>query len=137
MKGVGLHFLDSQGAHWTASYLNEGGNVVRDLRADIAAEGGARQTYEALMKHCEDDGTKKALHHLLTRENTHTHMFMKALQSLGKLDDPMFGTVKPDDTVDIVFNLSPGEDKHRPWNAKPAFRYVEHPEPGGGIHPRR
>jgi hypothetical protein len=46
----GPHFLDSQGSCWTAAYINEGGNVVRDLRANIAAEAGARQTYEALIK---------------------------------------------------------------------------------------
>jgi len=65
IKGGGPHFLDSQGSCWTAAYINEGGNVVRDLRANIASEAGARQTYEALIKACDDAGTKKALHHLL------------------------------------------------------------------------
>src|SRR5580704_15173777 len=59
VRGVGPHFVDSQGCAWTATYINEGGNVVRDLRADIAAEAGARQTYEALIKACDDEGTKK------------------------------------------------------------------------------
>ena len=62
MRGVGPHLVDSQGCAWTASYVNEGGNVVRDLRADIAAEAGARQTYEALLKRCEDVGTKQVSH---------------------------------------------------------------------------
>src|SRR5271166_3454157 len=48
LKGGGPHFLDSQGSCWTAAYIREGGNVVRDLRADISAEAGAPQTYEAL-----------------------------------------------------------------------------------------
>ena len=55
--------------------------MVRDLRANIAAEAGARQTYEALIKACEDEGTNKALTHLLTREITHANMFMKALDA--------------------------------------------------------
>ena len=50
IRGMGPHFVDSQGHAWTAAYINEGGNVVRDLRSNIAAEAGARQTYEALMK---------------------------------------------------------------------------------------
>ncbi len=79
VKGMGPHFLDSRGQAWTAAYINEGGNVVRDLRADIAAEAGARQTYEALINCCEDQGTKAVLTHLLTREITHARMFMKAL----------------------------------------------------------
>ncbi len=81
LKGGGPHFLDSQGSSWTAAYINEGGNVVRDLRANIASEAGARQTYEALIKACEDAPTKKVLTHLLTREITHANMFMKALES--------------------------------------------------------
>lgn len=57
-------------AAWTASYINEGGDVVRDLRADIAAEGGARQTYESLVKMAPDNGSKQTLAHLLTREGS-------------------------------------------------------------------
>ncbi len=64
LKGMGPHFLDSQGSAWTAAYINEGGNVVRDLRANIAAEAGARQTYEALIKACDDEGTKETLTHV-------------------------------------------------------------------------
>ncbi|WP_034992005.1 manganese catalase family protein [Beijerinckia mobilis] len=134
MKGVGPHFIDSQGSAWTASYINEGGNVVRDLRANIASEAGARQTYEALIKHCEDDKTKKVLTHLLTREITHTNMFMKALQAMGKLDDPMFGTIAPDETVNVVFNLSRGEDYRGPWN-EGNFQYVSEPRAEGGLPP--
>jgi Mn-containing catalase len=87
------------------------------------------------MKRCDDEGTRKALHHLLTREITHARMFMKALESMGKLSDPMFGNVPPDETVDLVFNLSQGEDVRGPWNQAPAFRYVENPQPQGGFPP--
>jgi Mn-containing catalase len=134
VKGVGPHFLDSQGSAWTAAYINEGGNVVRDLRANIAAEAGARQTYEALIKHCQDEGTKKTLTHLLTREITHTQMFMKALDAMGKLTDPIFGTIAPDDTVNIVYNLSQGEDYRGPWN-EGNFHYISDPRPEGGMPP--
>jgi Mn-containing catalase len=135
LKGGGPHFLDSQGSCWTAAYINEGGNVVRDLRANIASEAGARQTYEALIKACDDEGTKKTLTHLLTREITHANMFMKALDAMGKLDDPMFGTIAPDDTVKLVFNLSQGEDVRGPWNAEPDFEYIADPKPMGGMPP--
>lgn len=133
VKGGGPHFLDSQGSCWTAAYIQEGGNVVRDLRANISSEAGARQTYEALIKACEDEGTKKTLIHLLTREITHANMFMKALDAMGKLDDPFFGNVPPDDTVKLVFNLSQGEDARGPWNQEPDFEYIENPEPDGGM----
>ncbi|MCL1470446.1 manganese catalase family protein [Argonema antarcticum] len=128
VRGMGPHFLDSQGSAWTAAYINEGGDVVRDLRANVAAEAGARQTYEALIKLAQDEGTKNTLVHLLTREISHTKMFMNALDSLGKLTDPMFGNIKPDSTVDLYFNLSQnGKDERGPWNSEPDFRYIADP----------
>lgn len=129
VRGMGPHFLDSQGSAWTASYINEGGDVVRDLRANIAAEAGARQTYEALIKLAPDDGTKKTLVHLLTREISHTQMFMNALDSMGKLTEPMFGNIQPDETVDIYYNLSSNgtQDERGSWNSEPSFRYIADP----------
>lgn len=129
LRGMGPHFLDSQGNAWSANYINEGGDVVRDLRANIAAEAGARQTYEELVKMAPDAGTKQTLVHLLSREISHTQMFMKALDSLGKLTDPFFGNIQPDETVDIYYNLSSnGTEDHRgPWNSEPTFRYVADP----------
>jgi Mn-containing catalase len=131
LRGIGPHLVDSQGCGWTAAYVNEGGNVVRDLRSDIASEAGARQTYEALLKLATDEGSKKTLHFLLTREVSHTKMFMKALDSLGKLTDPLFGGVAPDDTVDLYFNFSKSAaDQRGPWN-KPPFEYIADPKAQG------
>jgi Mn-containing catalase len=133
VRGIGPHFLDSQGNAWTASYLNEGGDVVRDLRANIAAEAGARQTYEELIKLATDEGTKKTLTHLLSREISHTKMFMKALDSMGKLDEPFFGNVQPDETVSLYYNLSSNgvKDERGPWNSDENFEYVSEPEAKG------
>ncbi len=140
IRGIGPHFVDSEGSSWTAAYINEGGDVVRDLRADIAAEAGARQTYEQLIKLAPDPGSKETLTFLLTREISHTQMFMKALESLGKLTDPMFGNIQPDETVNLYFNLSSngqegqpmtptshGTDERGPWNSEPTFKYIAHP----------
>jgi len=140
IRGPGPHLIDSKGLSWDGRYLNEGGNVVRDLRADIAAEAGALNTYEQLIAMAEDDGTRQALVHLATREVSHTHMFMEALKSLNALDQPLFGDLKPDQTVNLYFNLSsgPGADQRGPWNSEPAFQYVANPlqhemqEHGGG-----
>jgi Mn-containing catalase len=132
MKGIGPHLVNSCGEAWTAAYVDEGGNVVRDLRANIGAEAGARQTYEALIKCTDDPGTIETLTHLLTREVTHTNMFMKALDSLGKLDDPFFGSIATDETVDITFNLSQGEDFRGRWNSD-GLKYDADPQPKGGM----
>ena len=54
-------------------------------------------------------------------------MVMKALDQMGKLDDPFFGNVPPDETVKLVFNLSQDEDVRGPWNEEPDFEYVAGP----------
>jgi Mn-containing catalase len=131
VRGVGPHFLDSQGMAWSAQYITEGGDVVRDLRANLAAEAGARQTYEALIHLSPDEATKKALVMLLTREISHTHMFMEALRALGKLTDPFFGNVPPDSTVNLYFNVSADGQLRGPWNKSPAFQFIADPKPEG------
>ena len=103
--------------------------MVRDLRADVAAEAGALAAYEQLIKMTQDDGTRNALVHLATREVSHTHMFMTALKSMNKLEEPLFGDLKPDQTVNLYYNLSsgPDADQRGPWNREPAFQYVSDP----------
>ncbi len=135
IRGIGPHLVDSSGSAWTGNYVQEGANVVRDLRADISAEAGARQTYEALMKCTSDQGTQEALRFLLTREVSHTKMFMSALAAMDKLEDPLFGTIEPDQTVDLYFNLSKNGalDQRGPWNKEPGFQFVDDPTPRGEV----
>ncbi len=52
---------------------------------------------------------------------------------MGKLDDPFFGNIPPDETVKLVFNLSQEEDFRGPWNEEPDFEYVADPQPEGGL----
>ncbi|WPP04836.1 manganese catalase family protein [Methylocella tundrae] len=129
IRGPGPHLVDSKGTTWDSRYVSEGGHVVRDLRANISAEAGALNTYEQLIAMATDDGTRAALRHLATREVSHTHMFMEALNSLNALDKPLFGDLKPDETVNLYFNLSsgPGGDERGPWNREPTFQYVAEP----------
>lgn len=129
VRGPGPHLVDSKGTFWDARYVNEGGDVTRDLRADVSAEAGALATYEALLKLTDDEGTRKALRFLATREVAHTKMFMEALNSIGKLTEPLFGDLEPDSSVNVYFNLSsgPGADLRGPWNSEPAFQYVADP----------
>ncbi len=129
IRGYGPHLVDSKGLSWDGRYVNEGGELARDLRANLAAEGGALNTYEQLIRMSSDEGTRNALVHLATREVAHTHMFMEALRSINKLDQPLFGDLRPDETVNLYFNLSSGQDADQrgPWNSEPAFSYVADP----------
>ena len=56
-------------------------------------------------------------------------MFMIALQSMNKLSEPLFGDLKPDNSVDLYFNLSSDgtANERGPWNEAPNFRYVADP----------
>jgi Mn-containing catalase len=131
VRGKGPHLLDSQGVEWSSKYVSEGASPVRDLRANISAEAGALATYEALIPMAPDEGSRKALIHLATREVSHSQMFMDALKSMDMLDKPLFGDLKPDDTVDLYFNLSStadaSNDKPAPWIGNDAFKYVSDP----------
>ena len=65
-------------------------------------------------------------------------MFMKALEQMNKLDDPIFGDLQPDDTVDVWFNLTmgPEADRRGPWNSEPTFHIrdlVPEAQQGGGM----
>jgi hypothetical protein len=75
-----------------------------------------------------DEGSKKALIHLLTREIPHTHMFLKAVESLGKPTEPLFGNVQPDKTVNLYYHLSSdGKEARGPWNEAPTFECIAEP----------
>lgn len=67
---------------------------------------------------------------------------MKTLAAMDKLDDPAFGDLKPDDTVDVYFNLTAGpeSDRHGPWNSEPDFHIkdlVPQALRGGGAPPQQ
>jgi Mn-containing catalase len=89
--------------------------------------------YVLQIKLSPDEDSKKALTFLLTREISHTKMFMQALESLGKLTDPLFGNVRPDETVDLYFNLSKNGalDARGLWNKEPHFKYIDQLTPQG------
>jgi Mn-containing catalase len=70
-KGGGPHFLHSQVQLLGCTYIQQGANVVRDLRASISAEAGARPTYEALIRPTSTKAPQQTLCHLLTREIIH------------------------------------------------------------------
>jgi Mn-containing catalase len=71
VRGMGQHPLDHCGQAWSAACVHEDGNVMRDLRADIGAEAGARQTCEVLMKMAPDEGTPRAAFPLHAQSDAH------------------------------------------------------------------
>ena len=132
IKGGGPHFL--------GQLLDSGlypGGWQRGSRSTREHFGGSRRPTDLRVadQGLRRRGYQETLHHLLTREITHANMFMKALDAMGKLDDPFFGNIPPDETVKLVFNLSQDEDVRGPWNEEPDFEYIADPQPEGGLPP--
>jgi len=88
--------------------------MVRDLRANIAAEAGARQTYESLIKLAQMKETKNAS--ASTDAEISIQMFMK-LDSMGKLTDPMFGNNQMKPSIFTTTCLLTENDERGPWNS--------------------
>jgi Mn-containing catalase len=135
--GGGVSLFDSMGNAWTANYLKITGDVAVDLRSNIAAEARAKIVYERLISFTQDQGSKRALQFLMTREITHMRAFTAALESMDK---PQFavGIIEPTpQLVDQFFNASTGESQYGesdfvgPWNHGSGLVLVESEIKGG------
>lgn len=123
LHGKGAHLVDDKGASWTAAYINESNDILRDLRLDIAAETGAKQNFEMLLGSTEDEGTKRVLHYLLNREIVHISIFLKALDYLETLFGPFLDlqnlelqNLSPETNGHACYHLaSDGLPKAGPW----------------------
>ncbi|MEY8014063.1 manganese catalase family protein [Mycobacterium servetii] len=82
LGGGGPRLTDSQGAPFTAAYIDTLGSPATDLRSDIAAEARAKIVYERLIKLTDDSGAKDTLNFLMTREIAHQKMFEAALSAI-------------------------------------------------------
>ena len=77
--GRGLFYTDARGNPWTATYIQNKGEVVADLTEDMAAEQKARVTYEWLINLTDDYEIKEILKYLREREIVHFQRFGEAL----------------------------------------------------------
>jgi len=115
--GGGPAYVNSQGYHWTAAYINGDaqGELTSDLRSDIAAESRAKMLYEYLMQFTNDPYVKETLQFLMTREVAHYQMFEAALQTIQPNFPP--GILQGDPRyTNLYFNMSSGNDFRGPWN---------------------
>jgi Mn-containing catalase len=130
--GGGVSLNNSQGNPWTADYLKISGQLEVDLRNNIAAEARAKITYERLIEHTDDAGSKEALTFLMTREITHMKAFMAALESMEKGPLEIGELPVDEEYVNKYFNDSTGkgelgEDATGPWNSGGDWEVVESP----------
>lgn len=115
--GGGPAITNSQGAPWTAAYINGdcNGDLTVDLRSDIAAESRAKVTYEYLLQFTEDPAVRETLIFLMTREVAHFQMFEAALDSIQPNFPPAVLQSDPRYS-NLYFNMSNGSAVRGPWN---------------------
>ena len=127
-------FVNSEGAAWTASYINGDmqGDLTSDLRSDVAAETRAKMVYEYLLQFTDDPSVKETLRFLMTREIAHFQMFQAALESIEPNFPP--GILQGDPRYsNLYFNFSNGNDFRGPWNEGMStemgetYQYVDDP----------
>jgi len=130
--GGGVSLNNSQGNPWTADYLKISGQLEVDLRSNMAAESRAKTTYERLLGHTDDPGTRDALMFLMTREITHLKAFGAALESMDKGPLEIGEMPVEQEWVEKYFNDSTGsgelgDDASGPWNTGDDWEVVENP----------
>lgn len=128
LYGGGPALTNSAGYPWTAAYIDTIGEVMADLRSNIAAEARAKIIYERLINVTDDPGVKDALSFLMTREAAHMLSFEKALYSIRNNFPP--GKLPPiEQYTNVYYNMSEGDDPRGSWNSDENFEYVADPQP--------
>lgn len=142
LGGGGPILTNSAGVPWSAAYIETTGDIVADLRSNVAAELRAKLVYERLLQHTDDPGVRDMIRFLLSREESHSTSFAQALSTVqgtqGVMQDFRDSTFSKK-----YFDLSTGPQNYRgPWNQGNDFQYEKNPHqqyggpPAYGTDPR-
>jgi len=117
--GGGAMYVNSSGHTWTADFVSSVGDVVANLHSNVAAELKAKAVYQRLHQRATDPGVKDLIDFLISREEAHAQLFMRALekvQNQGVLQD--FGDKL---YANQYLDFSTGETNQTPgvWNMQP------------------
>jgi len=82
IESGGPALVDATGTPWTANYVNSNGDIYADLRSNVAAELRAKLIYERLLQQTDDPGVKDMIRFLLSREESHSFSFTKAIETV-------------------------------------------------------
>ena len=73
---------NASGYLWTATYINETGDLAADILSNIAAEQRAKAGYEYLYRQINDKSVRDTIDFLLNREETHNTVFREAFNRI-------------------------------------------------------
>lgn len=83
--GLGATPADANGVPFSAGYLDAGGNLRADMRANVAAEAIGRTLATRLYEATDDPGMKDMWRFLIARDTMHQQQWLAVLE---ELEDP-------------------------------------------------
>jgi Mn-containing catalase len=80
--GLGAMPSDANGVPFNAGYVDTGGNLIADMRANVAAEAIGRTLATRLLELTDDPGMKDMLNFLIARDTMHQQQWLAVLEEL-------------------------------------------------------
>jgi len=100
---------DANGVPFNAACIDVGGNLLSNLRANVAAESIGRSLAARLRELTDDPGMKDLLSFLIARDTMHQQQWLAAIEDLGQTNE-----IAPDDVID--------DPDHKQW----AYQFFGH-----------
>jgi len=92
-SGLGATPADANGVPFNAACIDVGGNLIADMRANVAAEAIGRTLATRLFEMTDDPGMQDMLRFLIARDTMHQQQWLAVLEELG----PEMATNAPGD----------------------------------------
>src|SRR3712207_4684434 len=81
--GLGALPSDANGVPFNANCVDTGGNLIADMRANVAAEAVGRTLATRLFELTDDPGMRDMLRFLIARDTMHQQQWLAVLEELG------------------------------------------------------
>src|SRR5215216_3140327 len=91
--GLGAMPSDANGVPFNAGCIDVAGNLIADMRANVAAEAVGRTLATRLLELTDDPGMKDMLNFLIARDTMHQQQWLAVLEEIG----PELATNAPGD----------------------------------------
>jgi Mn-containing catalase len=101
---------DANGVPFTAGYVDVGGNLIANMRANVAAEAIGRTLAARLYELTDDPGMKDMLRYLIARDTMHQQQWLAVLEELGP---------------EMALN-APGDFENEGDFVDPAYSFINH-----------
>jgi Mn-containing catalase len=101
---------DANGVPFTAAYVDVGGNLIANMRANVAAEAIGRTLATRLLELTDDPGMQDLLNFLIARDTMHQQQWLAVLEELG-----------PEQATN-----APGDYENPPQYREHAYAFLNH-----------